>query len=375
VLNAQEKEKKQKKEEVMASIICECLENEDSDTLSENFDKKFNDCYRASVLGALISQVPTEKDSTININSDGSSEQITEKDKKKAFKILENDCEVFKNYMNQNQSYSEYLGKSANLACDCIDKIPTDIALEEKNEFISECIAESVSNSKAIEHINLNTVENIKAFYSDIERVLVNECEAVKKITFSNDEHKLNSYSTNKEANELYNKGLKESEKGNYKKALKYYKKAVELDDKFVFAWDNLGRTYRELDDYDKAIEAYKNSIAIDSLNRTPLMNIAVAYGYKNDLENSEYWYERLKEIYPKNPEGHYGLSIVYMRRNKLEASLNSVIDAYELYKESKSPYMADAEKVMKYLYGLFEEQNKTDSFEEICKNRNIKIN
>jgi tetratricopeptide (TPR) repeat protein len=373
--NLQAQEKKEKKEEVMATIICECLENEDSDSLSKNFEEKFDDCYKASVLGALISQVPTDKDSTITINTDGSSDQITEKDKKKAFKILESDCEVFKKYMSETLSYNEYLGKSTNLACDCIDGIPTDIALDEKNKLISECITQGVSSSGAREQINLNTVENIRAFYSNIERRLVDECEAIKKITFSNDEHKLNSYSTNKEANELYNKGIRESEKGNYKKALKYYKKAVNLDDKFVFAWDNLGRTYRELKDYDKAIEAYKNSIAVDSLNKTPLMNMAVAYGYKNDLENSEYWYKRLKEVYPNDPEGHYGLSLVYMRANKLEASLNSVIDAYELYKESKSPYTADAEKVMNYLFNLFKEQNKTDSFEKICKERNIKIN
>jgi len=371
VLHAQEKEKRQKKEEVMASIICECLENESEN----NFEERLNECYKASVLGALISQIPTDKDSTITLNSDGSSDKVTEKDKEKAFKILEKDCEIYKKQITQNQSYNEYLGKSSNAACDCIDEIATDIAIEEKNKLISDCITKGVSSSGARENIDLNTVENIKAFYGHIQNVLVNECKALKKITFSNDEHKLNSYSTNREANKLYNQGIRESEKGNYKKALKYYKKAVTLDDKFVFAWDNLGRMYRELHDYDKAIEAYKNSIAIDSLNRTPLMNIAVAYNYKKDYENSEYWYTKLKDAYPKDPEGHYGLSLVYMYRNKLEASLNSVIDAHELYKESNSPYTADAKKVMNYLYSLFKEQDKIARFEEICKERGITLN
>lgn len=375
VLNVQAQDEKQTKDEVMATIICECLENEDSDISTENFEEKFEDCYKASVLGALISQIPTDKDATITLNPDGSSDMVTEEDKKKAFKILENDCEVFKNYLSQKQSYNEYLGKSANLACDCIDGIPTDIALEEKNELISECITKGISNSESRDHINLNTVEGIKSFYIDIQRVLVDECKALKKTTFSNDEAKLNSYSSKEKANEFYNKGIVESEKGNFKKALKYYKKAVALDNKFVFAWDNLGRSYRELHEYDKAIEAYKNSIAVDSLNRTSLMNIAVAYNYKKDLESAEYWYTRLKDVYPKDPEGHYGLALIYMNRNKLEASLNSAIDAYELYKESKSPYAADAQKVMQYLYTLFEEQNKTDSFEAICKERGISLN
>lgn len=314
VLNAQEQEKKQKKEEVMASIICKCLENEGE----RNFEDKLNECFKASVLGALISQIPTDKDSTITLNSDGSSNEVTEKDKEKAFKILEKDCEVYEIEINQQQAYNKYLGKSSDTACACISDIPTDIAIEEKNNLISECITKGVSSSGARENIDLNTVENIRAFYIDIQAVLVNDCKALKKITFSNDEHKLNSYSTNKEANKIYNQGIKESEKGNYKKALKYYKKAVALDNKFVFAWDNLGRSYRELHDYDKAIEAYKNSIAIDSLNRTPLMNIAVAYNYKKDFENAEYWYNKLKEAYPNDPEGHYGLSLVYMNRKQV---------------------------------------------------------
>lgn len=372
---AQAQDKKQKKEEIMATIICECLENENPKKLSKNFDEKFNDCYTASILGALISGIPTDKDSTITIDSDGTSDKVTEKDKKKALKILEKECEVYKNQINKGNEYQKYLDNSTKESCECINEISTSISLDEKNQFISECITQSVSASNARKYIDLNTVENIKAFYNDIQRQLVNECEALKKITFSNDEEKLYSYSSNDKASDFYNKGLAASEKGNYEKALKFYKKAVEIDDKFVFAWDNLGRTYRELHDYDKAIEAYKNSIAIDSLNRTPLMNIAVAYNYKKDYENAEYWYTKLKDAYPNDPEGHYGLSLTYMRNNKLEESLNSVIDAYFLYKESKSPYSADAEKVMQYLFSLFKEQDKVDSFKKICEDRDIELN
>ena len=359
----------------MATIICECLENESPKKLSKNFEKKLNDCYRASVLGALISSIPTDEDSTITINSDGSSDKVTEKDKKKAFKILEENCEVYKKQIEKDSNYKKYLDSSTQLSCGCISEISTSISTEEKNSLISECITQGVSASKARDNIDLNTVETIRAFYKEIESQLVDECEALKTITFSNDEEIPKAYSSLDKANEFYNKGIAESEKENYKKALKFYKKAVELDNKFVFAWDNLGRTYRELHDYDKAIEAYKNSIEIDSLNRTPLMNLAVAYNYKKDYKNAEYWYKKLKEAYPNDPEGHYGLALTYMYNKKLEASLNSIIDAYFLYKESKSPYTADAEKVMNYLYSFFKEEGKEDRFKQICKDRNINLN
>ena len=373
--NIQAQEKKQKKEKVMATIICECLENEGADTLSQNFNEKLKDCYNASVLGALINEIPTDKDSDITINSDGSSDEITEKDNKKAFELLEKDCEVYKNYFAQNQLYQGYLEKSATVACECVEEIPTSIATEEKNNLIRECVEKGSTTTKAMERLSLTSVESIRAFHSEVERILVSDCNALKKVTFSNDEEKLYSYSTSKKATEFYNKGINESEKGNYKKAIGYYKKAVDIDEKFVFAWDNLGRAYRELHNYDKAIEAYKKSIAIDSLNPTPLMNIAVAYGYKEDFESSVFWYNKLIEANPKDPEGQYGLSIAYMSLNKLEASLNSIIKAYELYKESKSPYEADAKKVMRYLYKIFEEQNKKELFEKVCEEHNIKLN
>lgn len=374
-IKVQGQEKKLKKEEIMATIICECLENAEANELANNFEDKLNDCYKASVLGALLNEIPTDKDSSITLNADGTSDKITNKDRKRAVKLLEKNCEIYNDQIAINQRYNEGLRKAADVACLCINEIPTTISTEEKNNYISECVTQGVVDTKAIRELELNTVEAMKGIISDVQRVLVNDCPALKKVAFSNDEEKLFSYSSNREAAEYYNKGISESEKGNFKKALKNYKKAVELDDKFVFAWDNLGRTYRELHQYDKAIEAYKKSMAIDSLNPTPLMNIAVVYNYKEDYESSSYWYNKLIEAYPNNPEGHYGLSLSYMYSNKLESSLNSIIKAYKLYKEAGSPYVADAEKVMQYLYNMFEEQDKEDRFKEICKEQNIKLN
>lgn len=370
-LNAQ---KKQSKSNVMATIICECLENETEASLSNNFEEKLNECYKASVLGALISQVPTDKDSTITLNTDGTSDEVTDKDKKKALKLLEKDCDVFKTQVENIQKEEEYINAAIGIACQCVGDISTSISTEEKNEYISDCVASGAVDSNVIENLNLKTVEEMKGITSLIKRRLVDDCPELKRLVFSNDEDKLFAYSSNKKAAEYYNKGIDEGEKGNYKKALKLYKKAVEIDENFVYAWDNLGRTYRELHDYDNAIEAYKKSIAIDSLNPTPLMNIAVVYNYKEDYESAAFWYNKLIDANPKNPEGHYGLSLAYMYSGKLEASLNSVITAHNLYRESSSPYVADAEKVMQYLYGLFEEQNKEDRFKKICKERDIKI-
>jgi hypothetical protein len=44
------------------------------------------------------------------------------------------------------------------------------------------------------------------------------------------------------------------------------------------------------------------------------------------------------------------------------------------LYIESGSPYTADAEKLMRYLYDMFAEENKQELFKKICSDQNINL-
>lgn len=63
-------------------------------------------------------------------------------------------------------------------------------------------------------------------------------------------------FSKNAEALDLYSQGLKEKKNNNLKKAIDFFKKAVQIDPDFAFAWDNIGICYRKLGDYDEALNA-----------------------------------------------------------------------------------------------------------------------
>jgi tetratricopeptide (TPR) repeat protein len=369
---------------VMSEITCECINNISDEIWESDPKEKVEDCFQAAVLGGLLSMISldsTKKTDSIVVevgsnkvkNGDVVINEIDKSDLELTKERLRENCERYKIFENK-KDFSSLMKKATISSCACIAEINTALPSEEKNKRIEKCMIESVSKETNSSEERPQTVEDIRAFYKNLQRELVINCKAIKRVTFSNDEEKLYSYSSNKKASEFYSKGQKAFKDSKFKEAIRYYKKAVKIDSKFVFAWDNLGRTYREVNQLDKAIEAYKSSIKIDSLNPTPIMNTAVAYNYKKDFDNAIKYYKLLKLYYPNDPEGSYGLALAYMNKRSLENSLLNAINAYELYKKTNSAYQVDAERLMTYLFAHFKEDGKEEEFKRICIEKNITL-
>lgn len=238
--------------------------------------------------------------------------------------------------------------------------------------------AEVVDGKKQI-NISINTNENsdeYKKYYYEIERYMMNNCASVKEKIANNEKQSAKSFSENKKASEFYSKGLDESKKENFEKAVEYFGKAVKEDPEFAFAWDNLGINYRRLNNYDKAIESYNKSLEIDPNGLMPLQNIAIVYQYKKEYIKAIDAYEKLAEIDKNNPEVYYGIGHVYATNLKnYEMGLDNVCKAYNLYIEQKSPYRADAEKLINIIYSEMKKQGKEEEFNKILKANHISQN
>ncbi len=299
----------------------------------------------------------------------------------------------------QNPNEKEKLKKEmAGVACSCIDSISTfNKSNKEIAKDINQCIDKQVTayqlgiklmNLSEAEKdtvksektgdvtINISTnkdSEEYKKYYYQLERYLMDTCASLKRKIAANEKLSENSISNNANAMEWYSKGNQEGEKGNYKKALKHYKKAVEIDPNFTFAWDNLGVTYRKLEEYDKAIEAYQNSLKINPKGKTPLQNIAIVYAYKKEFDKALEAYNRLAEIEKDNPEVYYGMGLIYFQyKNDNEKGLQNICRALRLYTEQKSPYRADAEKLLAYIYKEMKSNGQEDRFLEILQENGI---
>lgn len=275
-------------------------------------------------------------------------------------------------------------------ACKCIDSVETQgLKREDIVKKVSACIDKEVmsyqlmslltevdvkSKKKTVISIDENKDgPQYKKYYYELERYLLDNCSAAKKKSASNEEENENSVSSNREALKQYNEGSKFYEKSDYKSALPYFEKAVEIDPRFAFAWDNIGICYRKLGDYDKAIEAYTKSLFIDPNGVTPLQNIAVAYKYKGAYDKAIQAYEKLNQLNPNDAESYYGIGHIYAFNLKDdEKGLDYMCKAYLLYVEQKSPYRSDAEKVISLIYASMKKDNKEKRFMEIMKQYNL---
>lgn len=282
----------------------------------------------------------------------------------------------------------------ANNACKCIDSINlytiADSALSNK---IISCIDEQVgayqlsmklfsslnTSSKKIT-INLNDDKNsndYKHYYYELERRLMDSCNSIKAALKSNNKHSDNApTSSDLLAIKEYNKGVKILAKENYKEALPFFQKTVELDPEFVFAWDNIGVCQRNLGNLDEALIAYNNSLKLDPKGRTPLQNIPVVYEFKKDFEKALKGYEAMFAVYPDDPESFYGAGRLYFIFKKdNEKALQSMCKAYNLYVSLNSPYRTDAEKMISYIFSEMKKDGKEELFNSILKQNKITPN
>jgi len=351
--------------------VCDCI----SALPEETSEDSISDCFQIGSLLIQFSEITDELNEKEKNEKPKEEYEVNlgERDLDLEWYLIDN-CERYQQLYPATKYYT-LLEKSAPIACDCISTIGTDISLGMKNKAIQDCMIGSYRETDASPETYPTTAEDVRLFYDILEEILINDCEALGTVTFSDDQVNEFSYSSNEKALEAYNKGQIAWEEQKIDKAIKWYEKAVKIDPLFVFAWDNLGRAYREVNMLDEAIIAYKESLKIDPQNRVPLMNIGIAYSYMQDWENALKYYNLLQEYHPNDAEAPYGKALIFYNNGNLVAALENAIAAYKLYEASKSPYKNDALKVIGALYEAFLSNNKEEDFHSICEENQINFN
>ncbi|WP_047549416.1 tetratricopeptide repeat protein [Psychroserpens sp. Hel_I_66] len=295
---------------------------------------------------------------------------------------------------------NEKIKKISDQACECISKIDIDKTKKEKSEEIKVCIQsanlgyqvdndllssleksmDSLSKSKIktdslVVSNDKNFIIDISENYEEIEEYLYNNCEFLKEMYFTDNKASDKSYSERKKAMKFYEEGQIAFANEDYEKAITLFRKAVNKDKNFAFAWDNLGYSYRKLNNFDEAISCYKKSLALDPKGKMPLMNIAVAYALNGDLPNALSAYENYKITYDNDPEGFYGIGRILYFQKDYEPALQNMIKAYYLYLEMDSPYNIDAQKHIGFIYKEMKELGQLEAFNKIAKENKLQVN
>lgn len=137
---------------------------------------------------------------------------------------------------------------------------------------------------------------------------------------------------------ELWNyMGVAYYRKGDYKKALKAYQKALSLDENYPIIINNLGSLYlsmflktKDPDAYGKAVHYFKKAIELDPDYASAYNGLGGAYRLKGDRDAAIYCWEKAVELNPNHRFALYNLGLAYLEKG----DKNKALSNFEKYKD-----------------------------------------
>ncbi len=260
--------------------------------------------------------------------------------------------------------------------CNCIDTIENMDSLQAK---FNRCITESVStfwNSDSEDELdNFVSEDSINKTVDSVIAKLSYYCPKIRKFILADKEAHFYKMSDSEKANKFYTAGNEAFEKDDFKTAEKQYLNALKADPEWVYPYDNLGLTYRNMKQFKKAVIYYDKSLKIYPEGSFAIQNQAVAFTFLKDNESALKNYELLINLYPNNPEGYYGAAKIYISNEDYETALNYVFYCHNMYVAQKSDYVKDTEQLAITIYNKMKEQNKQDIFMQKAKEYGITVN
>ena len=140
------------------------------------------------------------------------------------------------------------------------------------------------------------------------------------------------------------NYGVELSQKGNFKEAIFYFKKAIKMDNKYPDPHNNLAVAYSRTNEIDKAIEALKAGIRIHPYYPEGYNNIASFFLQKKQPEKAKRALATALKLRPHYGKAYFNLGRVYIELNQKEK-------AWECFK--KACFEADLDTdIGFYMYG-----------------------
>ncbi len=261
-------------------------------------------------------------------------------------------------------------------ACNCITTIENYDSLQAKmDRCVPKALAAFMLSDTESDKAFINNADSIKKVIDDVMRSLTDNCPKIKAFILADKEAKYYKMSDSDKANELYTAGNDAFGKDDLKTAEKEYLKAIKEDPEFIYAYDNLGLTYRYLGDYKKAVRYYDKSLEIYPEGSFAIQNQAVAYTYLGDVGGAAKNYQKMMDLYPENPEGYFGMAKVSLMNEDYEKALDYTFYCHKLYVAMQSDYVKDTESLISMIYDKMKEQNKLDVFNELSKKHGITLN
>ncbi|CAC9463219.1 hypothetical protein [uncultured Gammaproteobacteria bacterium] len=139
-----------------------------------------------------------------------------------------------------------------------------------------------------------------------------------------------------------YNMGLAYTmlnEKVNFEEVIKAYKKAIEINPDKDEAYYNMGGVYTVLNKFEKAIKAYKEAIKINPNKYGAYNNMGLAYTGLGKFKKAIEAYEKAIEIEPNNYDAYYTMGLSYTKLSRFKEAVEVCKKAIEIEPDKNEAY------------------------------------
>jgi tetratricopeptide (TPR) repeat protein len=146
--------------------------------------------------------------------------------------------------------------------------------------------------------------------------------------------------------------GYIKDDQGDYEKAIEYYEKGLEIDEKtlppnhpsLATSYNNIGAVYRNMREYSKALSFLEKGLEIDEKTLSPddpslatsYNNIGLVYANMREYSKALSFYQKALEVYQKTlPPNHPLLATSYNNIGLVYANMGKYSKALPFYKKS----------------------------------------
>lgn len=155
---------------------------------------------------------------------------------------------------------------------------------------------------------------------------------------------------------EYIKKAFESKDSGNYKQAIEYFYKALNIDSESSEIMSEIASLYFKISNPERAIEYYEQALLVDPFNLNIKFSLALVYKYIGNMEKTV---ALLESIYSKNNKLEYLIELVHTLY--LEGKYEEAVSLYNksMYKDSESDMLHYYVGLASFSLGNFEDAQK----------------
>ena len=123
-------------------------------------------------------------------------------------------------------------------------------------------------------------------------------------------------------ADDLHRNGLAAFDNGDFRTALRLFRRVVELEPRHQWAWNNLGRVYLRLGMLDSAITDFKRQTEINPYDQYAFNNLGLAYWRQHKYREAADAFQQQLKVSPLDRYAHANLGRMYAEQDRDSAAV-----------------------------------------------------